>query len=94
MPKKNIKQGIAVITGAFSALFGSAGAAITGFGLCPCVLATTFSAAGIVAVVFSFLSENSNYFLAAGVVLLAGSLILRNQKKTCKVHPIHSKKSK
>jgi len=75
-----------VITGAVSAILGSAGAVITSFGLCACILAPAFSLLGITAIVMSFLSKNGTYFLAIGVAFLAGSFILYEKKQTCDVH--------
>jgi uncharacterized membrane protein len=91
MPKISIKPRIVAVFGGISAFFGSAGAAIAGFGLCPCVLTTVFSVAAVIAIVMSFLSRNKLYLLTAGIILLVTSLILSKMNKTC---PVHAKKRK
>lgn len=80
------KSKIAAISGAVTASLGGLGTVIAGFGLCPCVLAPTFSFFGIATFIIGFLSKNRFYLLAAGVVLIAASIILNYHKKTCKVH--------
>jgi len=57
------KQKIIALTGTISTLLGSIGAAISGLGLCPCVLAPIFSLMGIAFFAGVFLSKNKILFL-------------------------------
>ncbi len=87
MPKSKSK--IIAVFGGISAVLGSAGAAISSFGLCACVWAPLLSVAGITSIVMGFLSKNSMYFFAVGAALLIGSYILHQKSKVC---PVHKKK--
>lgn len=80
------KKKIIGATGISSLSLGGLGAIIAQFGLCPCVLASVFSFAGIIAVIFSFLSNNKFLFLAIGLILVSLSLVMQKRKKTCKIH--------
>ncbi len=78
------KQKIIALTGTISTLLGSIGAAISGLGLCPCVLAPIFSLMGIAFFAGVFLSKNKILFLMIGIILLLISLILHKIKKHAK----------
>ena len=82
---KPMKETITVAAGSISAALGAVGAAISGFGWCPCMLAPVFSFAGVLTLLTAFLSKNKMFFLLAGIILIAASLVL-HKNRTCKIH--------
>ncbi len=81
-----LKQKIITIFGAVSVLLGSIGAAIAGFGICPCTLVPILSIAGSISIVMGFLSDNKTYFIIVGIFLLSISFILYKKKRIGRLH--------